>query len=82
MDNEFVLLVEKEEMWAQMLVQVLEDNRIPCASLPVFGAGFALRTGTPERLKVYVPAEYLPQATELVEELFSADSILDDEQPL
>ena len=82
MNSEFVLLVEKEEMWAQMLIQVLEDNHIPCASLPVFGAGFALRTGTQDRLKVYVPAEYLPQATVLVEELFSADSILDDEQPL
>ena len=73
-----VLLVEKEEMWARMLMQVLEDHHIPCAALPVFGAGFTMKTAMQERLKVYVPAECFPQAAELAEELFSADSILDE----
>lgn len=79
MDSGYVLLVEKEEMWAQMLMQVLEDNNVPCAALPVYGAGFVIKTGTQERLKVYVPSEYLPQATALVEELFSTESIWEDE---
>ena len=39
MNNGYVLLVEKEEMWAQMLIQVLKDNNIPCSALPVHGAG-------------------------------------------
>ena len=75
MKDKYVLLLEKEEMWAKMLMQVLEDNNVPCASIPVYGAGFSIKTGTQERLKVYVPADNLPQATELVEELFSAESI-------
>ena len=79
MNDRYVLLVEQEEMWARMLMQVLEDNNIPCASLPVYGAGFAIKTGTQERLKVYVPSENLPQATELLQELFSAEIAQDEE---
>ena len=79
MDNGYVLLVEKEEMWAKMLMQVLEDNNVPCAALPVYGAGFTVKTGIQERFKVYVSYECLPQATALVEELFSSKSIQDDE---
>ena len=78
MGDGFVLLTEKEEMWGRMLIVVLEDHRIPCAALPVFGAGFAIKTGMQERLKVYVPSGYLLQATALAEELFSADSIAED----
>ena len=78
MDNGYVLLVEKEEMWARMLMQVLEDNNVPCAALPVYGAGFVIKTGTHERLRVYVSPKYLPQAKTLVEELFSAESIQGD----
>ena len=75
MKDGYVLLLEKEEMWAKMLMQVLEDNNIPCTAIPVYGAGFSIKTGIQERLKVYVPVGNLPQATELVEELFSAESI-------
>ena len=78
MRNGYIMLVEKEEMWAKMLMQVLEDNHVPCAALPVYGAGFSLKTGIQDRLKVYVSVDNLPQATELVEELFSAESILEE----
>ena len=78
MEHNFHLLTEKEEMWAKMLMQVLEDNNVPCAAIPVYGAGFAIKTGTQERLKVYVSSEYLPQAMALAEELFSAESICRD----
>ena len=80
MNDAYVLLTEKEEMWAKMLMQVLEDNDVPCAAVPVYGAGFSLKTGTQERLKIYVPATNLPQATELTEELFSAGSIQEIEE--
>ena len=78
MRDGYVLLVEKEEMWAKMIMQVLEDNDVPCAAIPVYGAGFSIKTGTQERLKVYVPADNLPQATEMVDELFSAESIQEE----
>ena len=79
MAHGFVLLVEKEEMWAQMLTQVLQDNGIPCAALPVYGAGLVMKTGAQERLKVFVPAVQLAQATELLEELFSDQAICQEE---
>ena len=72
MNEGYVLLVEKEEMWAKMLIEVLEDNNIPCTALPVYGAGLTIRTGMKERLKVYVPSENLEKATELLNELFSS----------
>ena len=80
MNNEYVLLVEKEEMWAKMLIQVLEDHSIPCSALSVHGAGFVIKTGMQERLKVYVPSESLPQASELLQELFSAEIVQDEFQ--
>ena len=79
MNEGYVLLVEKEEMWARMLMQVLADNNVPCAALPVYGAGFAIKTGTQERLKVYVPAKNLPQAPELLQDLCSAEIVQEEE---
>ena len=67
MDSGYVLLIEKEEMWAKMLMQVLEDNGIPCTALPVNGAGLVMKTFMQERLKVYVPAEKMHEATALLE---------------
>ena len=78
MNEGYEFLVEKESMWAAMLLQVLRDNNIPCTSLPVYGAGFALKTGKQERLKVYVPADKMEQATELLNELFSDKAVLED----
>ena len=75
MSNEYVLLVEKEEMWAKMLMQVLRDNEISCTALPVHGAGFIIQTGLQEQLRVYVPAESMAKASELLEMLFSAEAI-------
>ncbi len=79
MNNEYVLLTEKEEMWAKMLMQVLEDNNIQCTARPVYGAGFTIKTGNQERLKVYVPSESLLKATELLQELFSAEIVQEGE---
>ena len=80
MNDEYVLLTEQEEMWARMLLKVLEDNRVPCTAIPVHGAGFTIKTGTQERLKIYVPSRHLPQAAELLEALFSAE--IDEEELL
>ena len=77
--DEYALLVEKEESWGQVLVQVLEDNNIPCIALPFYGEDIDIITGTQNKLKVYIPSEKLPHAMALVDELFSTDSILDEE---
>ena len=75
MNNDYELLVEKESMWAQMLMKVLKDNGIPCTALPVYGAGLVVKTGMQERMKVFVPSENLQQATQLLHALFSGENI-------
>ena len=71
MNNDYVLLTEKEAMWAKMLREVLEDNGVPCVAIPVYGAGLTLGAGVPERLQICVPAGDKPRAEELMDELFS-----------
>lgn len=80
MDHEYVCLTEKEEMWARMLMQVLEDNEIPCSALPVHGAGMVVKTGMQESLRVFVPERCLAEATELLQALFSAELLPDEEE--
>ena len=69
----YIPLIEKEAVWARMLEEVLTDNRIPCISQPVHGAGFTLSTGVQERLRILVPAEYREKAAELLRELFPSE---------
>jgi hypothetical protein len=80
MKEGYVLLTEKDEMWARMLMDVLTDNGIPCTSLPVHGIGLVMRTMAQERLKVFVPADLLDRASELTEALFSENAILEEEE--
>ena len=68
--DDYRFLTEKESMWAKMLEEVLKDNDIPCVAVPVLGAGFTLKTGMQERLKVYVPSENKARAEELMNQLF------------
>ncbi len=69
--GDYTLLVEKEEIWARMLAEVLKDNGIPCAMLPIYGAGLSMKAGMQDWLKVFVPKEHLETAKDLVDELFS-----------
>ena len=39
MSRRYVLLIEKEEMWARMLAEVLTDNDIPCVMRSVMRPG-------------------------------------------
>ena len=73
MNPGYVQITEKEKMWADMLMEVLNDNDIPCASLPVHGAGVTIKTGIQERLQVYVPEDKQACAMELLYELFPSE---------
>lgn len=85
MNDGYEFLAEKEAMWAEMLQQVLKDNGVDCVSIPVYGAGMALRGGVTERYKIYVPKEQLSRACELLDELFSDNELPvapeDEEEP-
>ncbi len=74
MDDGYVLLTEKEAMWAEMLVEVLKDNAILCTTIPVYGAGLAMKAGIKERLKVYVQQTDMEKAQDLLGALFAGDN--------
>lgn len=75
MNESYEFLAEKDLMWAEMLEQVLKDNGVDCVSVPVYGAGMALRGGVMERHKVYVPKERLAEAQELLDALFTENEL-------
>ena len=79
MGGTYEFLVQKEEMWARMLMEVLKDNGITATALSVYGAGLAIHTGKQELLNIFVPAENLTQAQELLQALFSAELIYEEE---
>ncbi len=70
MDKEYIFIAELEYMWAQMLIDVLKDNNIPCFSKPVYGAALTTRIGMPERMEIYVYKEDGNKAAELYKEVF------------
>ena len=73
MDSDFAFLTEKESMWAGVLEEVLQDNGIPYAAIPVFGAGLALKAGMQERFRIFVASDRMPEAKALMCELFPAE---------
>ena len=73
MNTDYDLLVEKEEIWAKMLIQVLRNNAIFCTAVPVYGAGLVTKAGLQERLKIYVANEDMPKARELLDGFFPAE---------
>ena len=75
MNSDFVLLTEKEAVWAGMLEEVLKDNSIECVAVPVYGAGLTLKAGVQERFRIYVPLKKKTEAEELLHELFPNDEI-------
>ncbi len=71
--DDLCFLTEKEMIWSGMLADVLKQNNIPFLQKNVLGAGLALRTGLLlERVRFYVFYRQLPEAEEIVEELFSS----------
>ena len=71
MNQSYEILIETEEMWAKMLMEVLDEYKIPYAAKSVYGAGLVIRAGLQERLTVYVPSEYYEQAKALSDALFT-----------
>lgn len=73
MENKYEFLLEKDALWADICMQVLRENGIPCEAFPVNGAGMVIRGGMQERLRIFVPAEKLQEAATLMEDLFAPE---------
>ena len=74
MEKGYKFLIEKEEIWAKMLLELLKDNNIPYAVRKIYGAGLVMRAGKTERMQIYVPSECFRHASDLAGELFSNDN--------
>ena len=67
-------VTEQDFIHTGILEDILGQNSIPFLRKNVLGAGMAIKVGPMlERGRFYVPYELLPQAQELVNDLFSED---------
>lgn len=70
MDEEYELLIEKEEIWANMYVQLLEQNGIKCKVVPVNGIGLSMKTGVQDFFKIYVLSSNKEKAKHIIKKNF------------
>lgn len=71
MDEEYELLIEKEEIWTKMYVQLLEQNGIKCMLIPVNGMGLSMKTGIQDFLRIYVLSSDIEKAKHIMKESFN-----------
>ncbi len=72
--EDLCLLAEKEQLWGEMLTDVLRQSEIPFLRKGTKGAGFALAAGPgTERYRFYVSFCDLNQARGAVEQLFGEE---------
>ena len=72
--DDLCFVTEKEQIWGEMLSDVLRQNDIPFLRKGTLGAGFALAIGPGnERYRFYVSFCDLNQAKSAVEQLFGDD---------
>jgi len=72
--DDLCLLTEKEQLWSDVLRDVLTQHEIPFLTEGVMGAGLALRVGPMlERVRFYVPYSHLERAGEIAAELFGEE---------
>lgn len=68
-------LIEKEQIWGEMLLDVLKQEGIPCIVRRTLGAGLATSIGGMlECYRFYVPFAELDRALAIADELFPKDA--------
>lgn len=66
MDEEYELLIEKEKIWAEVYLQLLEKNGIRYMVIPVNGIGLSMKTGCLDFLRIYVASSEKKKAEDLI----------------
>lgn len=70
-EDDDCFLIEKKELWADMLKEVLENHHIPYYCEQEMGAGMSLKIGPMlESYQFYVPYSHYHEAMQCVETLF------------
>ncbi len=74
-------LTEQEEIWSEMLADVLTQREIPFIRKSVMGAGLAIITGPiHDRVRYYVAYGKLAEAEGIVESLFAEQETDEEEE--
>ena len=68
--DDYCFLVEKEDMWAQMLLEILEDNGVHPICHDAMDVVWVMRGGEKSRQRIYVPFRHWDLAQELMQEAF------------
>jgi len=69
-NDDMCFLVEKRMMWAEMIKERLDNEKIPCEYIGS-GIGLALKMGTTtEYFRIYVPYGHYQRALEIIHQMF------------
>lgn len=72
---DYIFLIEKETIWADMLKEVLEKNEVPYICQGDMGSGMALKVAPMlEHFRFYIPYIYYNKAKDIIELMFSQDN--------
>lgn len=66
-------LVEKDAMWGEALSDMLRQNGVPFWTVNTIGSAMAMYLPRNNRIKFFVPYEYLEAAREIVDSFFSVE---------
>ncbi len=69
----YELLLEKEKIWAEMYIKLLEENDIICKAIPVNGVGLSMKIGSQDILRIYVPTSAKAKAEKILNEVLKDD---------
>lgn len=72
--DDYCFLVEKEDMWAQLLQEILEDNGVHPISHDSMDVVWVMRGGELSRQCIYVPFRHLELARELMQAAFPEEA--------
>lgn len=69
-----VFFKEMDALWAETLMEILKKQGISVLTQPVHGAAFTMKTGWPERVRLFVSKEDVKQAENWYSALFSENA--------
>lgn len=66
MNEEYELLMEKEEIWANLFIQILKKNNIDFIVKRVNGIAISMKTGCQDYLRIYVKTSEKDKVEKLI----------------
>lgn len=71
--SDFCFLTEQDDIWAELLIEILTDHGIEFIRQPVYDARVCAEAGNGEHQKLYVPYKKLLKAQKLMQEVLPSE---------